>query len=306
MFLLLIGHPAHIREWATWRNLAAGSAIAIVVALGLVVPLRAGEFNLAIGVCAGASAIMTATMYVTYDEMLWVCIVTGIVTGLVIGAVAGVLVGYFRVNSLIATLGMGILIQGIVEWRTPSGGISALNATQLTDLFNNKIGPIDLPPAVPIALVLALITYYVLDHVPFGRNLTAIGSNRTAATLVGVRVPRTIFIAFAISGLLGGIGGVLILGSFGSVSSQLVTGAGVGYWLPALAAVYLGATAFQPGRFNVPGAVVAIVAVKLVRTLFSLANVTESWPENVVNGAALLGALAAASYLARRRGSVRL
>ena len=90
------------------------------------------------------------------------------------------------------------------------------------------------------------------------------------------------------------------------MSSQLVTGAGVGYWLPALAAVYLGATAFQPGRFNVPGAVIAIVAVKLVRTLFSLANVTESWPENVVNGAALLGALAAASYLARRRGSVRL
>ncbi|MDQ6698446.1 MAG: ABC transporter permease [Actinomycetota bacterium] len=305
-FLLLIGHPAHIREWATWRNLAAGSAIAIVVALGLVIPLRAAEFNLAIGVCGGASAIMTATMYVTYDEMLWVCILTGIATGLVIGAVAGVLVGYFRVNSLIATLGIGILIQGIVEWRTPSGGISALNATQLTDVFNNKIGPIDLPPAVPIALVLALIAYYVLDHVPFGRNLTAIGSNRTAATLVGVRVPRAIFTAFAISGLLGGIAGVLILGSFGSVSSQLVTGAGVGYWLPALAAVYLGATAFQPGRFNVPGAVIAIVAVKLVRTLFSLANVTESWPENVVNGAALLGALAAASYLARRRGSVRL
>jgi len=305
-FLLLVGHPAHIREWATWRNLASGSAIAIVVALGLVIPLRAGEFNLAIGVCGGASAIMTATMYVTYDEMLWVCIVTGIATGLVIGAVAGVLVGYFRVNSLIATLGMGILIQGIVEWRTPSGGISALNATQLTDLFNNKIGPIDLPPAVLIALVLAVITYYLLDHVPFGRNLTAIGSNRTAATLVGVRVPRTIFTAFVISGLLGGIAGVLILGSFGSVSSQLVTGAGVGYWLPALAAVYLGATAFQPGRFNVPGAVIAIVAVKLVRTLFSLANVTESWPENVVNGAALLGALAAASYLARRRGSVRL
>ncbi len=304
--LLLIGHPAHIREWATWRNLAAGSAIAIVVALGLVIPLRAAEFNLAIGVCGGASAIMTATMYVTYDEMLWVCILTGIVTGLVIGAVAGVLVGYFRVNSLIATLGIGILIQGVVEWRTPSGGISALNATQLTDVFNKKIGPIDLPPAVPIALVLALIAYYILDHVPFGRNLTAIGSNRTAATLVGVRVPRAIFTAFAISGLLGGIAGVLILGSFGSVSSQLVTGAGVGYWLPALAAAYLGATAFQPGRFNVPGAVIAIVAVKLVRTLFSLANITESWPENVVNGAALLGALAAASYLARRRGSVRL
>ena len=208
-FLLAIGHPAHIREWATWRNLASGSAIAIVVALGLVVPLRAGEFNLAIGVCAGASAIMTATMYVTYDEMLWVCILTGVVTGLVIGAAAGVLVGYFRVNSLIATLGMGILIQGIVEWRTPSGGISALNATQLTDLFNNKIGPIDLPPAVLIALVLALVTYYLLDQVPFGRNLTAIGSNRTAATLVGVRVPRTIFLAFAISGLLGGIAGVL-------------------------------------------------------------------------------------------------
>ncbi len=304
--LLLLGHPAHIREWATWRNLAAGSAIAIVVALGLVIPLRAAEFNLAIGVCGGASAIMTATMYVTYDEMLWVCILTGVITGLVIGALAGVLVGYFRVNSLIATLGMGILIQGIVEWRTPSGGISALNATQLTDVFNKKIGPIDLPPAVPIALVLALIAYYLLDHVPFGRNLTAIGSNRTAATLVGVRVPRAIFTAFAISGLLGGIAGVLILGSFGSVSSQLVTGAGVGYWLPALAAAYLGATAFQPGRFNVPGAVIAIVAVKLVRTLFSLANITESWPENVVNGAALLGALAAASYLARRRGSVRL
>ena len=74
-----------------------------------------------------------------------------------------------------------------------------------------------------------------------------------------------------------------MLGSLGSVSAQVVSGAGVAFWLPALAAVYLGATAFQPGRFNVAGAVVAIIAVRLTRSLFSLANITEAWPENVVN-----------------------
>ena len=68
-----------------------------------------------------------------------------------------------------------------------------------------------------------------------------------------------------------------------------------------MAAVYLGATAFQPGRFNVGGAVVAIVLVKLIRTLFTLAKVSEAWPENVVNGAALVVAVAFSSYFARRR-----
>lgn len=303
--LLVIDRPALIREWETWRNIASSSAIGVVVASALVIPLRAGEFNLSIGASVAGSAVATAAGFVTYGLQLWLAIAIGIAIGTLIGTVAGAVTGYGRVNSLIATLGLGILVQGLVEWYTPTSGLSALRATPLTDLFNDDLPGLRLPPAVPIALLVAGVAYYLLDHLPFGRDLTAIGSNRTAATLVGVRVPRKVFAAFVVSGLISGIGGVLVLGSLGSVSAQTAAGAGVGYWLPALAAAYFGATAFQPGRFNIAGAVIATVAVKLVRALFSLANVTEAWPENVVNGTALILALAAAGYLARRRGTVQ-
>ncbi len=301
VLLLLTDKPALIRELATWQNVAGSSAIGIVVAIAMVLPLRAGEFNLGIGATVGVSAIATAAAFTTYDQPIFVSVLIGIAAGGVMGAISGAFVAYLGVNSLIATLGLGILSQGLVEWYRPGSGFSVINATQLTDLFSKNLPGIKMPAAIIIALVIAAIAYYVIEHVPFGRYLTAIGSNKASATLVGIRVQRTMFIAYVASGLIGGVAGVLVLGSFGSVSAQVMTGAGVTYWLPALAAVYLGATAFQPGRFNVSGAVVAIVLVKLIRTLFTLAKVSEAWPENVVNGAALVLAVAFASYFARRR-----
>lgn len=303
--LLVIDRPGLIREWQTWRNIAVSSAIGVVVVSALVVPLRAGEFNLSVGVSVGVSAIGTAAAFVTWGLQLWVAVLVGIAAGTLIGVAAGAVVSRLHIDSLVATIGIGILVQGLAEWYIPSAGLSALGATPLTDLFNRDLPVLHLPPAVPIALMLALVTYYIIDHLPFGRELSAIGSNRRAATMVGIRVPRVVFSAFVLSGALAGVGGVLLLGSLGSVTAQNVGGAGVGYWLPALAAAYLGATAFQPGRFNIAGGVVAVVAVKLTRSLFSLANVTKAWPENVVNGAALIVALAAASAIARRRGKIR-
>lgn len=299
--LLVFDWPELIRELTTWQSIAQASAIGIVVSLALLVPLRAGEFNLAIGSTVGASALVTAAVYTAWDQTLLVSVAAGLVTGAAVGALCGWLVAYLQVNSLIVTLGVGILVQGLAEWRTPTSGYSMLGATELTGLFTDDVPVLQLPAAFLIALALAALIHYLLEHVPWGRHLTAIGSNRDSARLIGIAVPRTILGSFVLSGVLGAVAGMLVLGSFGSVSAQVMTGAGVAYWLPALAAVYLGATAFQPGQFNVPGAVVAIIGVKLVGTVFVLARVSEAWPENVVNGAALVLAVSFSGYFARRR-----
>ena len=87
------------------------------------------------------------------------------------------------------------------------------------------------------------------DPDPWGRHLEAIGANQEAARLVGVPIDRMVLSSFVVSGGLAALAGVLMLAQNGSADPQTSLGS---LLLPALAAVFLGATAFRPGHYNVP------------------------------------------------------
>ena len=97
--------------------------------------------------------------------------------------------------------------------------------------------------------VVALFVWYLLEHTPFGRHLQAIGVNPSAARLVGLDVERTVVRSFVLSGALVGLAGVLLVARQGGGNPLM----GNYFLMPALSAVFLGATAIHPGRFNVPG-----------------------------------------------------
>lgn len=156
-----------------------------------------------------------------------------------------------------------------------------------------------MPKPFVLLIVIALIVWYVLMHVPYGRKLESIGSNRTAARLVGIRVDRLVFVSFLISGLLASIAGILLTSSTGSGSPT----AGPSYLFAALAAVFIGTTAIRPGRYNVWGTILGVFLVAVAVDGFTLMG-AEAWVNQVFNGSALVISVAISTLMGRRRESL--
>jgi ribose transport system permease protein len=152
------------------------------------------------------------------------------------------------------------------------------------------------PRPFVVLVAAALLVGAVLGHTRYGRSLYAIGSNREAAYLVGIPVRTYVFTAFAASGALSGAAGVLLLTYSGNANPQV----GPSLTLTAVAAAFVGTTAFRLGHANVAGTLVAIylIAVNVTGLEFAGAAV---YVEGLFTGAALVLAIGVSTLLSRRR-----
>ena len=145
------------------------------------------------------------------------------------------------------------------------------------------------------ALGVALILGYTMQFVPVGRRLLMIGRGREVARLSGMHVNRIRFMAFVCSGGIGAVAGVLFAGTSGAADPSSATA----LLLPAFAAAFLGATAVFPGRFNVPGTLIAVYFLVTGITALQLLG-AQTYVQNLFYGGALVGAVVF-SQLARWR-----
>jgi ribose transport system permease protein len=244
--------PATFFSWANFSTIFGSQAVLVVMTLGLIVPLTAGDYDLSIAGNLTLSAMVIAVLNVYFDWPIAAAVSAAVATGLVIGAVNAFIVLYFRINSLIVTLGTGTFIHGITLWISNSNTISGIdsaltNAVIVTRLFG-------IPMAFYYALAIAAIIWYVFTFTAVGQRLLFVGRGRDVARLSGIRVDRVRATTFVVSGALGGLAGVLFVGSLGAADPN----SGLTYLLPAFAAAFLGATSITPGRFNPIGSVIAV------------------------------------------------
>ncbi|MEH1017705.1 ABC transporter permease [Micromonospora sp. CPCC 206060] len=278
---------------ANFKNIAANEAVLIVVALAVLVPMVAHRFDLSAGAVVALASIAAAKATTSMELPLAVGVVVGIGVGLVVGLVNGALIAYCRANSLVITLGMSTLLIGAgAYW---SGYQTLVGVPQSLTSFGSEFW-LNVPKSVWLVVCVALGVSYLLGMTVHGRRLLSIGSNESAANLVGMPVQRTVMIAFAVSGGLAGLAGVLLLARTGSAAS----GVGTGYLLPALAAIFLGSTTIRPGRFTVAGTLTGVFFVAVSINGLTLAG-TEDWVEPVFNGGAVIVAVAISSLLTHRR-----
>ncbi|SOD71820.1 monosaccharide ABC transporter membrane protein (CUT2 family) [Jatrophihabitans sp. GAS493] len=278
------------------RIVLGTQAVLGLLALASIVPLIAGQFDLSVGAIMGTTSIVTAAVMSRYHGNLALAILVAVGVGLLIGLVNGLLVSRVGVSSFIVTLASATVLQGVVQWysngETISDGISkSLISAGSGDALGIPKGLLWLLPA-------AVLSWYMIGHTPWGRYLTAIGSNARAAKLAGLRVDGMVLSSFLYSGALAGLAGVLQTGQAGSADPQSVLGAML---LPALAAAFLGASAFTPGRFNVWGTLLAVYFVAFTVSGFQFIGAA-SWIQQVFDGLALAGAVALSTILRRRNG----
>ncbi len=292
VFALLPATADSFLTAANLRTVLSNQAVVGLAALAVVPSIASGYYDLSIGANVGASA-MAAAGAARAGWSIPAVIAVALLVGLVIGIVNGSLVAYVHIDSLIATIGTSTVIGALVLWYSDSATIIAPFPRSVTTAVNSTW--LGLPKVVWYLAVVALVVYFILDHTPLGRYFQALGSNKGAARLVGLNVPRLSVVSLAITGLGAGIAGVVIAVQNGSVSPQT----GPGYTLVALSAVFLGSTCIQPGRFNVLGTIIAVYFVALIVNGLTLAGAA-AWVNPLFNGSALL--IAVALSVAVRRG----
>jgi ribose transport system permease protein len=294
LFSLLPASSETFPTSANVRVLLGDQAIAILVALAVLVPVVTRVFDFTPGATAGLAAIFAASV-VSSSGSVVLAVGVAVLTGAVIGLINGLLVSFGKINSVIATLGMTILIQSVVEWKTHGNSIVEGIPPSVTDFgATNFLG---IPKVFAVAIVAAVVVHYLLRHTAFGRELYAVGANQSAARLVGLRVDRLTLVTFVVGGVLAGIGGALLLARSGAGNPTI----GPGFTLPAYAAVFLGVTSIRPGRWNVGGVLVAIAFLGVLNSGLNLAG-AQGYLTSLANGLALLIGVGLANLFARRRG----
>jgi ribose transport system permease protein len=278
---------------ANLQILVASNAVVAIVALGALIPLVAYEWDLSIGAIAGLASVYVAQV-LAGGTSVPVAIALGTAVGLIVGTGNALLVTRLGVNAVITTLGVSIILAGIISFKTNGQGVTGDISPAFTDFgTQNWFG-------IPrIAFALALITlavYYLLNHTPYGRYLYAIGSNRSAARLVGIRTKLIIGLSFVAGGALCGAAGVLQVARSGGADPRV----GDGLTLPALAAAFLSAAAIRPGRYNVLGTLVAVYFLAVLNSGLNLAG-AQDYVANFVNGGALIVGVGLAVRLGRRQ-----
>jgi ribose transport system permease protein len=267
--------------------------IPAIVAVGLVVPLLAGAFDLSIAGVMGASAITSSWLVVEQEWSLPAAILAALAVALVAGIVNGLLVVRIGINSFIATLGTGAVLGAYAEWR--SGGIQITGLPDsFKDLSRQEIA-FGIQAKVLYLVVIAVAVWYVIEHTPIGRYLQATGDNTDAARLAGVQVSRYTFGALITSAFVAGIAGVLQTAAVGAGNANI----GDPFLLTAFAAAFLGSTQFK-GRFNVWGTVLAVWTLLSLVKGVELGLQSYRWLNELFFGVALLAAVSMSKLFARR------
>lgn len=300
MFIVFsIWVPSTFLQWNTWKALIDSQAVTAILAIGLVIALSAGAFDLAIGAELGFGAILVAWFLVDKGVGLVPAIVLTLLAGGVVGLANGLLVTKVRIDSFIATLGMSSVLLALIAWVSSSQQILGVGSS-FEKLGTTEILGLTLP--VYLCLAVGALVWYVLERTPLGRRVYATGGNAEAARLAGVRVATVVTCSLIACGMIAAFAGMLLTANLGTGDPTI----GPAYLLPAFSAAFLGSTQFRGGRFNVWGTIVAVIVLATGVKGLQLAG-APIWIPDLFNGAALLLAVGLAKYetTATRAGAVR-
>ncbi len=209
-----------------------------------------------------------------------VAIVVALIVAAAIGWVNGVLVWRIKVSPLIVTLGSLTLIAGVVE--VVSNGEDVITTNQAFQNFGGG-SPLGIPTMVWAAVVIAVVGGIVLSQTTIGSHIYALGGNREASELAGVRVRRMLLGLFVFAGVTAGLAGIMTTGRFGVADITY----GVNFNLDVITAVLLGGVAFTGGEGFVGGAMLGVIFLNVVQSGIIALGVNPYYSD-AVSGAALI------------------
>ena len=266
------------------QQLQVGAFLA-VIATGMMIVVLLGQIDLSVpwAVAVGGMMSTAAAGYGPVGATL--AIPFGILCGLALGLLNGFGVAYLRVPSMIFTLGVNAVAQGLMILRT-GGSAPQDMATPAMRVLATGHAVAGLPNAVLIWIVVGGAAVFLLNRTTFGRAVYGIGNRERAAYLSGIRTQRVVLIAFMLAGGLSAFAGALLAG----YSTKAYQGMGDAYLLPAIAAVVLGGTSIMGGRGSYLGTTAGVILITLLQSILSVMQISDAGRQ-VIYGVVILAML---------------
>jgi ribose transport system permease protein len=242
-----------------------------VIATGTMIVILLGQIDLSIPwvVAVGGMMSTAATGWGPVGHVI--AIPFGVLCGVALGLVNGFGVAYLRIPSMIITLAVNAVAQGLMVVHT--GGFSPQDSSSpaMRTLATGELF-FGLPNALIVWGVVGSGAIFLLNRTTFGRAVYGIGNRERAAYLSGINTQRVVLIAFALAGGLSAFGGVLLAG-YASKAAQAM---GDAYLLPAIAAVVLGGASILGGRGSYLGTVAGVILITLLQSILSVVQMPDA------------------------------
>ncbi len=254
-----------------------------LVALGQTLVLLVGGIDLSVGATAGLSSIIGALALTQWGIHPYLIIPFTMAFGFLLGSINGLFVAGLRLNPFIVTLATWEIFAGLTLVITKGYPIRPLG--EQFGIFG-KGEVFGIPVPVITFVVVALILIWMLSQTRLGRNIFAVGGNRDAAVLAGIRVRWIEFVAFGLAGMLSALAGIL----FASRMDAGQPSVGEGWLMGAITAAILGGTSLRGGQGSIIGTVLGALLLAVLANGTVLLNVSGFW-QRVIVGCVVLVAI---------------
>lgn len=262
-----------------------------IMAIGMMILLISGVFDLSVGSTMGLGGLVSA-ITLTQGASPVVAVLAGIFSGLGVGLINGVIVEIAGVNALIATIGTMYIGRGISEIVLVGRGYAGF--TDFPENFIN-LGRGQFLNAYYmfwILLVLVVIFQFILRYTKFGRQLYYIGGNYESAEHLGINARRIRILAFTLSGFLAAFAGILVTARAGIANRYT----GVGAHMDVIIACIIGGGSLIGGQGSIIGALSGMVFMVLISNAFNLYAIPPQW-QNILVGFILLVVITVDGYV---------
>ena len=255
---------------AGWASATIRFAVPLaILAACQTMTMLTGGIDLSVATVASMSAYIVFTQ--TPGQGPWVAVAIALVAALIVGLVNGIGVGVFRVHPLVMTIGMSLVVLGLItvyqRIMVASGSLIPPEVAWLGSGTSFGVIPNSLFLFIPLAAVLL----YILRRTGFGRLLYAVGDNETAARLSGVRVWQVLVVLYVLAGLRAGVAGVV----YGGLTKTATAALADGLLLPSVAAAVIGGTSIFGGRGGYEGSIVGALILTVLTTLLTVLQMPE-------------------------------
>ena len=272
-------------------NVANQISVIAIIAIGMTMVIITAGIDLSVGSLIALSAVVTTMLIRDYAGAreagvlgMVLCCLGGMAVCGLSGAFSGVMVAIFRIPAFIVTLAMMLVANGLAY--QIAEGQSNNQVPSSFKWLGVEADLLRLPNAVVLTMILYGIAHVIMTRTVLGRYIYAVGGNEEAARLSGVPVRRVLILVYVLSGLLAGLGGVVM-------ASQLTSGSptyGIMYELYVIAAVVVGGTSLAGGEGKIFGTLIGALIIAVIRNGMNLTEV-EDFQQRVVLGLVILGAV---------------
>ena len=285
-------------RFLTLENLVAilGRSITLgIMAIGQTFAILVASIDLSVASVISASAVVTSVVMNGDPAMMLPAVLAVLALGAVVGLVNGLVISKLDVNPLIATLGMSLIIQGVLSYyyNNFAGNVPA----EFQVFAYGSLGIV--PYSLIFMFVLAGLAWFVLKFTRFGSDIYSVGGNKDAARLAGIKTARVVVGAHVICSLCAAIAGIYLASRLRSGAPWI--GAEGVYDLESIAVVVIGGTVLAGGRGGIWGTMAGVIIFSMIDSIFNVAGV-DAFVKQVLRGIIIVAAVA--FYAARSQRPV--